>query len=1201
MTKLFFSLALAQITFCNGALAQSITGQISGSITDQSGSAIAGTSVKLTYDLSQQLREFITEANGDFLFTNLVPGEYTLRVEHSGFKTYSQKAIKVSTEDRVTLGQIKLTVGDVTSTVQVVAESSRVSTETSDRSILIDRQQIEDTPISGRDYLGILRSLPGVQMVSTGDMPGWFNTTNSVVNGGQSGQFVVTLDGIVSQDSGAPRTGGYLAPNVDAIGEVKVLVSNYTAESGARAGGQMNVSIKNGTNQYHGSAYYFWRHEMLSANEFFNNKNVNIVNGVGVALAKPYYRYQNPGGTIGGPVVVPGLNFNKSRTRMFFFFSEDYLHTRTTGAVNSYNMPSALERSGNFSQTVTSTGVAIKIKDPLTTGGFFPDNQIPGSRISSIGRAMINLFPLPSAVDTSGKRGFNGQYQFNQDRPREDRILRIDINLGPKTTSYVRLIQDFQADRGYGATLNGGSGWGQYASNYDIQSAGAAYTVVHTFRHNLINETTAGINRGTQKTYAADLETFKATNDVSVLKGPDGKTIALPHFFNANSLNLLPNISFGTNSPQSAGQTVTAPPGFSVDSRWPFQGTDQLTNITDNLTWIKKAHTVKAGFYFEHDSRNVSVYSTYNTNGTYWFGSDTANPNDTGYAYSNMMLGTVQAYGEDNGKLTNHARYNQVEWFIQDTWKASRRLTFDLGIRFQILQPTYSQGATLGLFDGGTYDRKKSGQLLFPALVNGQKVAINPVTQASYVYARSTSFDPASYPVGGLPYSGINQFKDRFFHTPPVQYGPRLGFAWDVFGKGKTALRGGFGIFYGRAYGVDTIGAVSSGIGPMAAPPAFRSPINYSTTFNDLFSTQGFYGTQNVTGGSQDYKNPTTYNWSFGLQQDLRKGVILDISYVGNVFHHGFGTLNDANAVAPYTTWTPDGGANKAYLDPTSASNGTGAFYATNLIRGTNKYMGYGSISTYTSLGESSYNALQTQVNKRFNKRYQFSANYTWSKTITYSHQQWVPDNLTKNVVNRPHAVNLNFGYDIPRGSSLWSNWLTKGALDGWRFNGVGAFFSGTPFTVGCAATAPPIGYWTGTPTGGIPLRCQMNGELFNEGAKAPGVIDQRLYYPLNVASFSLPGIRSLGFGNTPPTLTYGPGMENLDLSLSKSFKVAERKTVEFRAEVFNTLNHFNPGNPNSSLTFNFASGAQTNAAFGQITAAQHVARRMAMSLKLRF
>lgn len=1180
------------LLFClPSARGQSVTGQISGSVVDRAGAHIAGAAVRLTADLTGQSRLLISDSEGSFLFTSLLPAVYNLRIELAGFKAYNERSISVGAEEKVALHDLKLALGDVNTAIEVVADAARVDTDSSDRSISINADQIANTPLNGRDYLGILRSLPGVQLTSTNDRPGW-GAAAPGVNGGQSGQFLVTLDGIASQDSGAPGTGGYLSPNVDAIGEVKVLISNYSAEYGARAGGQMNVQIKNGTNRYHGTAYYFWRHEQFSANEWFNNRT---------GIARPKYRYQNPGATFGGPIFIPGTRFNRNRSKMFFFFSEDYLHTYVTGGVASYNMPTALERAGDFSQTVTTTGLMVPIRTPLT-GTVYPGNIIPPSEINPMGFAIANLFPLPATTDITGRRNYNGQYQFNREQPREDRILRLDYSLGAKTTSYARVIQDFQGDRGVGSPLNGGGGWGQFASNYDIQSAGISLTVIRTLRTNLINESTVGINRAHQGVAASSPEKFKSVNDLSALKGPNGAVVSLPHFFNGNYLNILPNISFGTNGAQSAGQAVTSAPGFSYDSRFPFNGTDQLTNFTDNLTWIKGRHNVRFGMYFEHDSRNVSVYSTYNAAGTYWFGSDTANPYDTGYAYSNLLTGTVQAYGEDNTKLANHARYSQFEWFWQDSWKIHRRLSLDLGMRFQVLQPTYSKGGTLGLFSGSAYDRDKSGQLLYPALVNGQKAAINPKTSATYPFARATSFDPASYPAGGLPYSGLVQYHDSFFHTPPVQYGPRLGFAWDVFGKGRTAVRGGFGIFYGRAYGVDTIGATSAGVGPLAAPPAFRAPIYYNTTFSNLLATQGFYGAQNVNGGSQDYKNPTTYNWSLGIQQDLRHGLILDAAYVANVSHHGFGTANDANAVPPLTTWTPDGGPNPKYLDPTSGNGGKGAFYATNLIRALTGYQGYGSIGTYTSLGESSYNSLQVQLNRRFSKRFMFSTNYTFSKTITFSHQQWIPDSLTKNVVNRPHAVNLIAGFDPPKGSRLWPNFLTRAALDGWHVNGVAALFSGTPLTVGCTVTNVPIGYWTGTPTGGIPLRCQMSGPLWlPDGTPNPPNIEPRLWFPFNTAGFSLPPAGSLGFGNTPPTLTYGPGFYNLDLAANKAFRVGEGKTLELRVEAFNALNHFNPSNPNSTLTYNFATGAQTNASFGAIGGTQHNARRLAVSLKFRF
>ena len=1187
---------------------QSITGRISGVVIDASGAVIPQAEVRLTHDLTQQTRTFPTEANGSFTFANLLPGSYTISIAQSGFKTFKQKGINVSAQEGVDLHEIRLQLGDASTTVQVQAEVAHVATDSSDRSVYVDRTTIDNTPLIGRDYLGILRSLPGVQATVTNDQPGW-NALASPINGGSSGQVLITLDGIASQNSGwtvsgatgAAQIGAYMSPSVDAISEVRVMVGNYNAEYGSRSGGQFGVSIKNGTAQFHGTAYYAWRHEELNANEFFNNKT---------GLAKPDYRYQNPGGTIGGPVLIPGTNFNKSRTKLFFFFSGDYVHSILANAAVRYTMPTALERNGDFSQTVTTTGKLIPIKDP-GTGLPYPGNVMPASQISPAGRAMMNLFPLPFTTDPTGQRQYNTQYQFDRDRPHLDKILRLDYNLGSKTSSYVRLIQDHESDTGVGSPLNGGGGWGQFSSAWIVRSMGVVATLIRTIRPNLIDEFTFGINTSHHYAEPVDQGTFKAENDLSNLKDPaTGQVVSLPQIFNGNYLNLIPNITFTNLNPQSAGQGVTNPPGFTFDSRWPFDGIDRITNVTNNVTWVKSGHMAKFGFYLEHGYRPVSVYSTYNVAGTYHFGTDIANPNDTGYAFSNLLHGTVQSYGQDNKKQINDAGYNQVEWFAQDSWKVMRGLTLDLGLRFQIIQPAYSDGATLGLFNGGTYDPSKSGQLLFPAVVNGQNVAIDPKTGATYLSARRGFFDPASYPANGLPYTGMVQYPSKFFHTPPVLLAPRVGFAWDVFGNGKTALRGGFGIFYDRPYGVDVIGASGTGLGPMAAPPNFLAPTFYNTTFSEMQTAQAWYGTQNVVSGSQDYPNPTVYNWSFGLQQNVGHGIILDAAYVGNTWLHGFGNAMDANAIPPLTTWTPAGGvrgtANPAYLDPTSTGGGTGAFYATDLIRSLLKYQGYSTISTWTSAGRSNYNALQVQINRRFGKNFQVVSNYTWSKTLVYNRQQWIADELTKNVVNRPHAVNVTMGYQIPNASRFWSNFLTKGVLDGWHLNGVGSFFSGTPLTISCTAAGAPIGWPNGTPTGGIPSRCEMvnptmAGLWLPKGSAPPANADKGLWFPFNANNFVLPPGSTLGLGNTPPTLTYGPGFENIDLGLYKAFRVAEGKSLEFKVDAFNVLNHFNPGNPNISLTRNFTTGANTNANFGTITTAQNPARHMALTLRFRF
>jgi hypothetical protein len=445
--------------------------------------------------------------------------------------------------------------------------------------------------------------------------------------------------------------------------------------------------------------------------------------------------------------------------------------------------------------------------------------------------------------------------------------------------------------------------------------------------------------------------------------------------------------------------------------------------------------------------------------------------------------------------------------------------------------------------------------------------------------------------------------QNNYWNTPRVQFGPRVGFSVDIFGNGKTALRGGWGLFYGRGQTVDDVGANGVGIGPQAAPPRFKAPMFINTNFTDLAGAQPLYTPQTVVAGPLDFPPSKTYNWSFGLQQEIARMLIVEVTYVGNNSHH-YHRWNgwDANAVPPLTTWTPAGGAVKAYLDPTSSGGGTGAFYSANLIRSMVGYP-YGAINTATYKSNGNYNALQTQVSRRFSRNLQFSVNYTWSKTITYSPQQWVPDLLTKNVTNRPHVVNANFGYSIPKASKLWNNLFSKIVLDGWRLNGMAQIWSGSPYTVSCSIQSAPIGYWTGTPTGGLPFRCQQVGDLMlPENTAPPAGTDVRLWVPYNKASFVKPPIDSLGIGNTPPTLAYGPGLFNLDLSVTKSFPIkGESKSLEFKIDSYNVFNHFNPNTANSSLTLNFNTGANTNAQFGMITGTQLASRRIIASLRFRF
>jgi len=266
-------------------------------------------------------------------------------------------------------------------------------------------------------------------------------------------------------------------------------------------------------------------------------------------------------------------------------------------------------------------------------------------------------------------------------------------------------------------------------------------------------------------------------------------------------------------------------------------------------------------------------------------------------------------------------------------------------------------------------------------------------------------------------------------------------------------------------------------------------------------------------------------------------------------------------------------------------------------------FRGIGNIPIWTYKQTSSYHSLQTQLNRRMGNL-QWGANYTWSRTTILGYNQWVDHKLEKNVVNRPHAFNFNFGYDIKAGM-LSTNRFTKAAFDGWRIAGNGAMYSGTAYTIGCnTPQAAPAGYWTGTPTGGIPFRCQMGSNIFLPNGQYPSATeDPRLQVPFNQANFTLPAADSLGIGNTPPNLLYGSGLVNLDFSIQKVFKLAAdgRYGLEFQVETFNTLNHFNPNNPNTGLTYNFTSGAQTLSNFGVISGSQVQARRAVLSVRFKF
>ena len=1179
---LLMSLALACLI--NIASAQGLTGQISGTLNDRNGGVVPGAKVEVINQETAQVRMVISDGEGNFVVTQLLPGTYSIAVTAAGFKKFEKRNIPLTANERVDVHRLELEVGDVSQTVTVTAEQAFIKTESAERAGLIDEQQIQGIALKGRDYMGLVRLLPGVVDTANREAPGWNNLVGVNINGSRTGTLNLTLDGVSSLDTGSQQ-GPYLAPGLDAIGEVKVLLTNYQAEYGRSSGGTINVVIKNGTRDFHGGGFYFKRHEQFNANEYFNNLR---------NIPKQPYRFNYWGGTIGGPVIIPGTNFNRNRDKLFFFWSQEYLPRTYPTRQGTITYPTALERAGDFSKTLDTSGKLIVIKDPLT-GQPFPGNKIPADRIAldPTGQKLLSIFPLPNFDPSLVSYNYNNVFQSSVNQPRREEILRMDWNISQKTTFYARGIHSNEQYKGDFNFVLASNVWPQFPIKYQIKAEGLVSTLIHTFDPTLTNELTFGVNRA--------LQTVEPLNQAGIDKNDRNKIgLTLPQFFPAiNSLNLIPNATFGG---------IASAPQFNIEQRFPFFGTNNIWNVSDNLSKIWGGHNVKAGFYLEYTTRNAARASAFN--GTFNFDRNSNNPLDTNNAFANALLGVVNSYTEANGKLNGHARYKNIEWFAQDNWKVTKRLTLDYGLRFYHIQPTISADDNLAFFDPALYDASKQPALMTPYCLTvnpctgNNRVARNPVTGQILPSVKIGTFADGT----GTPFQGMRVVKENALSGPGLNIGPRFGFAYDVFGDGKTAIRGGAGIFYDRFNDDQVLQLVES-------PPNIVTATANFTTIKDLLATPLSVSPAGVFGVQRSYDSPAVYNFSLGVQRDIGFKTVLDVAYVGSLARHLM-QRRSINSV-------PYGGRFLASsIDPTVSGGATPL--PDNFLR---SYKGYGDINYIEFASNSNYHALQVQANRRVTTSMAFGVAYTWSKAMDLvdgNNNNVNPfiDSRVRNYgkagFDRTHNLTINYVYRLPRLSKYWDNGFTRQALDGWELTGITSFISGPPLGIGYSTVQGTD--LVGGSGGGLDSRVVLVGDpvlpsdqrdstcVHNNAATTAQAKLQAVGCHLNATSVQAPTKANFGVGNAPKDAIRGPGINNWDISIFKNFKIGGENGVslQYRLEMYNAFNHTQfgveggTGGVDTNARFDLTTGAQVNPLFGSYTSARN-SRRIVMGLKLNF
>ena len=1155
------------------ALAQGVTAHVSGVVVDTSGGVVPGATVIITNPETNWRRDVVTGAEGRFVFVDVLAGTYGVSAALEGFRTDERKNVVVASTDRVDLPALVLEVGRVNQTISVPRDADLVQTTTAARGGSITGAMLDDITLKGRDALGTIKLLPGIVDTNARDAPSWNLLSGLTINGRNSVN--LAYDGVSNKLPG--NFGNLASPSVDSIAEIRVQSANFQAEYGRSSGASITVITRSGSKDFHGSAAFYKRDAALNGNEYERTQQCG--QGDRLACEPPLYRFDNFAWTLSGPILVPSTKFNRQRNRLFFFWSQEVLARTDPGTLNLRRMPTAQERVGDFSQTKDNQGRLLNIRDPTLGGACnptgtpgpacFPGNIIPANRIDPTGQAFLNLFPMPNATDPSGTNQYNYSYQMVTDWPRNDQVLRVDWNVGPRTTVYGRLQFGYENRAGPVAPFGFTGGWPQMASKFETEAVSYVTTLLHTVNPTTFLEATAGVNWGYQSASALSQAALDANNRAKVLPG-------MPQFFpEANPLDLLPNATFTGGIPASA----TAPVGlFQYERRFPFYGDATIWDFSGSLTRVLKAHTVKTGIFVEHSTRPAQQRSAYN--GTFSFNNDGGQSRNTNVGYANALLGTVTSFQQSDKRPVGHGQFVNIEFYVQDNWRISRTFAVDAGVRFYYLTPTRSQGDQVAQFEPDLFDPAVAPVLYVPTTVAGSRRALNPLTNDASL---PPLYIGRPIPGTGNLYNGTQLYDGTPQQRSPFEVAPRLGFAWNVTGDGRTAIRGGVGAFYDR-YAENNILELTE------LPPLVRTyTVNY-TTIAEL-TTNEPTETTNATRRIQEFVPRVVYNWSAGVQRDVGWGLVVDAAYVGNAARRQPIT-RELNGRPYGYRFQPSS------LDPTNVVGGVPQPLTEDLLR---PYRGYASISQQEFTGYADYHSVQVSATRRRRADgLTFGAAYTYeivNKTLGAT-DPFLADNRARNynsVGRRPHTLTIHYSWLVPalyRSSSA----VLRGLVNDWQLSGVTSFLSGAQGAFTYTYSSVPTGALTDNGSiGGGPNRPRI---VCDPQLPRSQRTFERQFRTECIAAPDDP----YHFGTARGDEFHGPGYVNWDISVFKHIPLGGSRRLQLRVELYNAFDTYQWTTVNTNAAFDFTTGALTNAnVFGRLTGATNSARRIQLAARFTF